>query len=192
MDVGNDRQSVNVFLIRWLEDTALPRLRPRTFQGYRQHVTSLILPALGHLQLAELSPVHLQALMKAKSAEGLSPRTVRYMRAVFRTALNDAVKWGIVARNVATLVELPRARHHDIRTLDTTEAKAFLAAAKKARLGAIFSVALAVGLRLGEALALGWDEVDLIAKTLRVRRALQRIDKQLQFVEPKASAVGAP
>jgi integrase len=96
------------------------------------------------------------------------------------------MKWGIVARNVATLVELPRATRHAIRTLDADEAKSFLSAAKKSRLGTIFSVALAVGLRLGEALALSWDDVDLDAKTLRVRRALQRIEKTLQFVEPKS------
>lgn len=45
---------------------------------------------------------------------------------------------------------------------------------------------LAVGLRLGEALGLGWDDVDLTAKTLRIRRALQRVEKKLVFVEPKS------
>jgi integrase len=186
IEVGSDRQLVKDFLSGWLENTARPRLRPRTFTGYTQHIASHIVPAVGHLKLAELSPAHVQGLMKAKSTEGLSPRTVRYMRAVLRTALNDAVKWGIVARNVATLVELPRATRHAIRTLDADEARSFLSSAKKSRLGTIFSVALAVGLRLGEALALSWDDVDLDARTVRVRRALQRIEKTLQFVEPKS------
>ena len=42
-----------------------------------------------------------------------------------------------------------------------------------------------VGLRLGEALALGWHDVDLVGGTLTVRRSLQRVDGKLQFVEPK-------
>ena len=51
--------------------------------------------------------------------------------------------------------------------------------------GALYSVALALGLRRGEALGLGWDDVDLDEGTLRVRVALQRIDGKLQLVEPK-------
>jgi integrase len=121
-----------------------------------------------------------------KTEEKLSPRTLRYMRAVLRAALNDAVKWGIISRNAATLVDLPRAVRLEIRTLDPTEARRFLAAAKQNRVGSLFSVALAVGLRLGEALGLGWQDVDLKAKTLRVRRALQRVDGELRFVEPKS------
>jgi integrase len=66
------------------------------------------------------------------------------------------------------------------------DAKTFLEEAKKNRIGALFSVALAVGVRLGEALALGWDDVDLDAKTLRVRRALQRVGTELKFAEPKS------
>jgi integrase len=70
-------------------------------------------------------------------------------------------------------------------TLDQ-QAKAFLAAAKKNPLGSLFSVALAVGLRLEEALRLGWDDIDTKKKTLRVRRALQRTKDGLRFVEPKS------
>ena len=69
----------------------------------------------------------------------------------------------------------------EIRTLLPEQAKVFLERAKKNRIGALFSVALAVGLRLGEALGPGWQDVDLAAKTVRVRRALQRLGKELTF-----------
>jgi integrase len=108
------------------------------------------------------------------------------MRATLRTALNDALKWGLISRNAAALVDLPRAPRPEIQTLDSKQARAFLAAAKKNRLGPLFTTALGVGLRLGEALALGWEDVDLKARTLRVRRALQRIEGTLRFVEPKS------
>jgi integrase len=77
------------------------------------------------------------------------------------------------------------ARDH-ARTLDGKQAKAFLKAGKKHRLGPLFSVALAVGLRLGEALGLEWDAVDLTKGTLTVRQALQRVGKKLEMVEPKS------
>ena len=69
---------------------------------------------------------------------------------------------------------------------DAKRAKVFLKAAKRHRLGPLFSVALAVGLRLGEALGLKWDAVDLTKGTLTVRQALQRVGKKLELVEPKS------
>jgi integrase len=71
-------------------------------------------------------------------------------------------------------------------TLDETQARKFLKAAKKERLGPVFSVALAVGLRLGEALGLRWSDVDVAKRTLTVEQALQRVDGKLAFVEPKS------
>lgn len=181
-----ERQSVKNFLERWLEETARPRLRRRTFDGYQQHVRKHIEPCLGHVPLHQLTPQNVQKMIKTQSDVGLSPRTVRYTRAVLRTALNQALKWNLVARNAAALVDVPRSTRHEIRVLDPEESRGLLKAAEASRLGALFSVALAVGLRLGEALALGWADVDLDKKALRVRRALQRIDKKLQFVEPKS------
>jgi integrase len=81
---------------------------------------------------------------------------------------------GRVARNVATLVDAPTARHEEVRPLTAAEAKKVLHVAKEQPNGARWSVALALGLRQGEALGLLWDAVDLEAGTLTVRRALQR------------------
>ncbi|MEQ1868743.1 MAG: hypothetical protein ABL961_01825 [Vicinamibacterales bacterium] len=88
-----------------------------------------------------------QELIDRKSKEGLSARTIAYMRGVLRAALSDAERWGLVFRNAAALAAVP----HRIQTLTPTDARSFLAAAKKNHLGALFSVALAAGLRLGEA-----------------------------------------
>src|SRR5437868_6680983 len=175
------KQSLHEFLHRWLEDTAKPRLRQRTFDGYKQHIEHHIDPLLGHINVDELTPQHVQHAIGAMSNDRLAARTVAYMRAVLRAALNDAEKWGLVMRNAAELAEVPRAVRPHIRTLDGTQAKAFVAAAKKNALGPLFCVALAVGLRLGEALGLGWEDVDLKTKTLRVRRALQRTKVGLAF-----------
>ena len=67
------------------------------------------------------------------------------------------------------------------RPLDTDQARAFLAAAGEHRLGALFSVALACGLRLGEATGLRWADVDLEAGRLEIRQQLQRVGKRLEF-----------
>ena len=69
--------------------------------------------------------------------------------------------------------------------LTPEQARAFLEAASGDRLEALYTVALAVGLRQGEALGLRWDDVDLEAGTLTVRHALQRVGGRLRLVEPK-------
>lgn len=117
----------------------------------------------------------------------LSPRTVQYIYAVLRRALGQALKWNLVARNVATLVDPPRVRRPEVQPLSPEEARQLLTKVEGDRLAALYSVALALGLRQGEALGLRWRDVDLEAGTLAIRNALQRVDGKLQFVDPKTS-----
>jgi integrase len=94
-----------------------------------------------------------------------------------------------VARNVATLVDAPSLNRTEVQPLTATEVRALLTSAQHQRNSARWSVALALGLRQGEALGLRWSDVDLDAATLTVRRALQRSTGQgLTFVEPKSLA----
>jgi integrase len=108
------------------------------------------------------------------------------MHAGIRRALNVAVKWQLIAVNPATLVDSPRPRQHEVVPLSATEARRLIEAAHGDRMEARWLVGLALGLRQGEALGLWWDDVDLDAGLLRVRRALQRQrGGGLVFTEPK-------
>lgn len=179
-------QTVAQFLARWLEDVVKPSVRPKTYHSYAQLVRLHLAPGLGQHQLRKLQPQHVQAFMNEKLAAGLSPRTVQYLRAVLRRALGQALKWGLVARNVATLVDPPRMERPQLRALTPDESRRFLDAVRGDRLEALYAVALALGLRQGEALGLRWQDVDLDAGELRVRVALQRVQGQpLRLVEPK-------
>ena len=161
-------------------------MRPKTHASHAQIVRLHLTPALGRHQLAKLAPEHVQAMMNDKLAEGLSPRTVQYARAVLRQALNQALRWGMVARNVATLVEPPKMKRHEIAFLTPDRARAFLEAVRGDRLEALYGVAVALGLPQGEALGLRWRDVDFHAGTLSVRVAL-RIAGGLRLVEPKSA-----
>ncbi len=188
LPISTERQTVGQFLEHWLESSARPRLRPRTFAGYKTIVSQHLIPVLGKTQLRKLTPQHVQQMLIAKTNEGLAPRTVGGVRAVLRPALTQALKWRLVAWNVAVPVDLPRASRPQFRVLEPRQAQELLRVAADHRLGPLFSVALAVGLRLGESLGLAWGDVDLSARTLRVRRALQRFDGKLRFVEPKSES----
>jgi len=93
---------------------------------------------------------------------------------VLRAALGQARKWRLVADNVAALVDPPRHRTKEIQPLTPEQARTLIQHAKEHRLGALVSVGTAVGLRLGEALGLRWQDVELDAGVLSVRQALER------------------
>lgn len=186
LPIATERQTVGQFLDRWLTDVAKPKLRPKTYHSYAALVRLHLKPALGHVQLAKLEPVQVQAMMNAKLESGLSPRTVQYLRAVLRRAIGQALKWGLVARNVVTLTDPPRVTRPEMQTLTPPQARVFLDAVRSDRLEALYAVALAMGLRQGEALGLRWQDVDLDAGVLRVRVALQRVrGDEPRLAEPK-------
>lgn len=185
LPILTDRQTLAGFLEKWLEECVKPSVRYRTYLGYVMYVRRYIVPALGKLPLIKLNPQHVQKLMNELLSSGLSPRSVQLMRAVLRRALGQALKWGLVARNVATLVESPRVERPEVQFMLPDDACKFLKAIKGERLEALFSTALAMGLRQGEALGLRWEDVDFSAKVLRVRYSLQRIQGALQLTELK-------
>ena len=179
------RQSTGQFLQRWLEDSVKPSVRPATYAMYWHLTTRHLIPNLDRVPLEKLSPEHVQALLRTKTDEGLAPRTVHHLRALLRIALNRAMRWGLVARNVAALADSPRIERFDIRMLTQAEANRLLRATEGDRLAAVYSVALALGLRQGEALGLSWEDVDFTSRRLHVRHGLQRVGGALRLVEPK-------
>jgi integrase len=179
------RQTVEQFLEDWLANTVPTSVRPTTLVSYTTIVRRHIIPELGHLQLADLAPQHVQTMIGTKLAAGLSPRRVQYIRAVLRTALKQAVKWRSVTLNAAALAEAPRVERHEIQPFSVEDARRLLEASQDDRLAALYSVALAMGLRQGEALGLRWEDVAFETGQLRVRVTLQRIDRSYRLLPPK-------
>ena len=177
------------YLSRWLYEVAKQRTRPMTWRGYEHLVRLHILPSIGRVRLAKLTPQHVHSLVTQKVREGrLAPRTIQYMHSVLRAALNQAVRWRMVHYNAAAMVSTPRVTQREVLALTPDEARQLLDAARGDRLEALYSVALALGLRQGEALGLMWGDIDLDTGVLRVRRASQRIPHQgTQLVETKTA-----
>lgn len=115
LPVAVERQAVGQFLERWLEDSVKPSVRPLTHEQYHQHVKLYLAPVLGHHRLDKLAPQHVRAFLKEKLEAGLSPRTVQLSLVILRRALGQAVKDGLVARNVAKLVDAPRWKRPEVR-----------------------------------------------------------------------------
>lgn len=187
LPIPKERLTVGQFLDQYLADAQAPSVRPMTLKRDREIVHLHLQPELGRLRLSKLNAQHIQALLRHKQDEGLSARTVQMIHGGLRAALNQAVRWDLVPRNVALLVRPPRVEHREVQPLSPDEAAVFLAGAQGDRLEALYAVALALGLRQGEALGLRWGDVDLDAGILRVRSQLQRVDRRWEFVPPKSN-----
>ena len=187
LPLPGQRQTVGDFLEVWLKDSVARKVRPRTLQRYREIVRLHLTPRVGRVPLAKLTPAHVERMMNDTLAQGASPRSACHCRAVLRTALNVAMRWGLLGRNVAGLAGPPRVPEREIRALSKGDARALLAAVRGDRLEALFTVALALGLRQGEALGLRWPDVDLDAGTVTIQRSLQRFDGEWCFPEPKTT-----
>ncbi len=181
--------TVAEWLGHWLDTIAIRKVRASTLQGYRGKVNSRIIPAVGHHRLDRLQPEHLEAWYIELADEGLASSTILQLHRILSRALKVAMQRGKIARNVCSLVDAPSLRRDEVVPFSTTEARALLATARGLRNEARWSVALALGLRQGEALALRWEDIDLDSGTLTVKRSMQRlVGKGLVFDEPKSRA----
>jgi integrase len=181
--------TVGAWLEHWLDTVAARKVRPSTLVRYRQLVTNQLLPGLGHHRLDQLQPEQVEKLYADLLAQDLSPASVLQAHRVLSRAVRVAMQRDKVARNVCTLVDAPSVTRQEVEPLTGQESRRVLEAARGHRNAARWSVALALGLRQGEALGLTWDAVDLNVGTLAVRQALQRQPgKGLVFVQPKSRA----
>src|ERR1700730_431594 len=130
-----------------------------------------LLPELGRLRLSKLQPQHVERLLRIKLEAGLSTRRAQYIHAVLRRALSCAVRWGLVARNVAGLIDVPRVVRAEVQPLTPVEIQGFLDQVRGDRLEALYVMALSMGLRQGELLGLRWDDYDSEAGSLAVQRS---------------------
>jgi integrase len=114
---------------------------------------------------------------------GFAPRTVQYLHTLLRKALKQAVKWGLIPRNVTVAVDAPRPAKNETEYFSFEQAKTFLEVASKARFWTLYVLAFSTGLRRGELLGLRWE--DLERGVLRVRRSLTPDDKS--YNQPKSA-----
>jgi integrase len=192
LPVAVEHQTLAQFLNRWLTDSVKPSVRPRTLERYDQLIRLHVIPTVGKIRLEKLAPQDVQRLLNEKLAQGLSPKTVRHIRGVLSTALGRALKWGLVARNVAALTDTPKVVRPEIRSFTPDEARRFINAVKGERLEALYLLTITLGMRRGEVLGLKWTDADFNALTIHVRAALQRVNGRLELSETKTERSRRP
>ncbi|MGL5827846.1 MAG: tyrosine-type recombinase/integrase [Nocardioides sp.] len=163
---------VGDWLAEWL--VVIERTRKPRYHEWAESLVRSHAEPISGIVLTKLTVRDIDELLFAKAAEVSSGRAAALHRCL-RAALNVAVKRGVATTNPCVHATVPRAEEPEIEPLLLHEVKGILAAADKTRMPARWSVALALGLRQGEALGLRWSDIDLDGGSLSVAQQFQRI-----------------
>lgn len=168
----------------WLDSIVKPRRKPSTYDKYEAHVRLYLVPMLGAKRLESLGVADVRRFL-VQLEKKTTAATAKESHRVLRTALTSACREELITRNVAGLVEPPRAASRELSPWTLDETLDFLAAARKDPLYAAFVLAITMGLRRGEVVGLRWADVDLEQRVLYVRQQTQRRRGVLYDDDPK-------
>ncbi|MFD9751625.1 tyrosine-type recombinase/integrase [[Kitasatospora] papulosa] len=168
----------------WLDNVVKPRRKLSTYDKYEAHVRLYLVPMVGGKRLESLGVADVRRFL-VQLENKTTAATAKESHRVLRTALTAACREELVTRNVASLVEPPRAKSRELSPWSLDETLAFLAAARTDPLYAAFVLAITMGLRRGELVGLRWTDVDLDNRVLFVRQQTQRRRGVLYDDDPK-------
>lgn len=191
-------------LDEWLPATAPPRVKFETWKDRRRNLETHVIPRVGGIPLQELNAAHINRLYAdllrngaVNGSGGLSATTVRRIHAMLRKALNDAVRWGQVQRNVALLSDPPpnkavqASRRRSMRTWNELELRRFLNSEKPKYLYPLWMFAASTGMRRSELLGLRWSDLNLTSSTASVRQTVLDTAEGFRPVEDQKSSLSA-
>jgi len=133
-----------------------------------------IVPLIGHIRLDRLRREHVQRCYNELVASGLSPRTVAQAHRVLRRAMNQAISSGLIAVNPCKQATPPRAERSEMNILSRVELHTLFEATTTDRLHPLWVLLATTGMRVGEATALRWEDIDLETGRATIRRTLRR------------------
>jgi len=183
--VEPDKVTLGEWIKRWMEVYKRLEVEVTSYDFYETLINCHIIPTLGEIELQKLRPMDIQKMYAEKikngrldGSGGLAAETVRRIHNILHGALGQAVKEGLVTRNVADAVEPPKIIKGEVRPLSREQVDRFLEFAGKDRLYALFVMAVGTGLRRGELLGLKWENVDFEKGTATVKWTVARVKKR--------------
>ena len=183
----------------WYENHCKPAVRPNTRTGYENNIRLYIRPRLGDIPLNKLTTNDIQQFInwmrqdgrseyRESRGEGLSANTIRHCCGLCRRALEKAVTEKLIVRNPAEECKLPPARRMEMRLLSREELQKLLIQARAEGYYEVFLLELTTGLRVGELMALQWDDLNFSTGELRIERQVYQIKGELLIQPPKNKA----
>jgi integrase len=156
------------WLASWLNEYKKNRLKIKTFEVYQTCInTHIANDEFGKIKLKDITNLHIQRFMNQKT-KILAPASVRKLYSIINAGLKKATENDLITKNYAIGIELPQLTQRKIKAFTTEEQKKFFEAAKEDALYNLFILAVDSGLRLGEALALTWNDIDFENERINV------------------------
>ncbi|ACV76895.1 site-specific integrase [Nakamurella multipartita] len=176
--------TVEAYLGEWLTHMK-QHVRRSTWVAYESNARLHIVPRIGRKKLSQLSVRDVRLMIDGLRKDGKGKRTVQYVHATLRAALEHAYREELVTRNVAKMVRVERPTPTPKEPLSVAEARRLLTATRDDEDHALWVVMLLLGLRRSEVCGLRWDNVDLENRTLSVTHSVQRVDGKLRELPTK-------
>jgi integrase len=188
-------ETVREFLERWLVFIQ-DKVRPTTYERYYNICWKQIIPHIGKIVLTRLRSTHVEAMQTALRKElnehgepKYAPATIRHVRRILVTALNQAIAWEELTKNPAKSAKTAPVPNKEYVTLNDEQATIFLHAIVGHKFELPYKLCLLMGLRRGEALGIRWKDIDFDKQTLTVRGNLQRVNKKRTIVATKPNRI---
>jgi len=170
---GPQRKLID-YLEDWIENVHKDKLRISTYVKYRKLIKYIVDSDLGDVWLQKLTPEQVRRFYTKMGAKkdiggrGISSKTIHEIHGVLHLALDNAVRWNYVGRNVCDLVKPPRIVSREATPLTLEQAKVLLNKVREHRLEVLLTMAVVTGMRRGELLALRWSNIDFERQILLV------------------------
>ncbi|MDG0866378.1 tyrosine-type recombinase/integrase [SAR202 cluster bacterium JH702] len=182
------RMTISEWSARWL-DHKRARVKPSTFVRYQHDVRVKINPIIGQIKLLDLSTADVAKLHSTLLSRGKSSNTVRHTHSVLSGMLKDAMRFDMIHRNVASLVELPKLREKTDNILSVDEFNRLISATDSIQDRTLLETAINTGMRSGELLGLRWSDVDLKKNELTVNHTIRHTGGgEYELGEPKTKS----
>lgn len=186
------KRTLGQYLESWLEDTASLRVRPHTLHNYRSRLRHVQVK-IGHIRLEDVRPEDIRRCYRQLEKDDLKPRTVEAIHRVLKTALKDALLDRQLLWNPMAAVKAPQYEQSKRQLLSLADAVRLIDHTADDGLGALWHLLLVTGLRVGEAAALYWSDLDLEGKRLTVSQTLHRVPGGASAgAIPRPSPAGGP
>lgn len=190
LDAGSyhapNKVTVTQWLTTWLDLYCARSVRPSTLKIYVGKIRNHILPAIGATKLQDLRGTHIQRMYNALSDAGLGGKTIRQTGTLLHTALQQAVKEGLITSNPCDAATPPREIRREMHPLTDAEIPRFLQAIKGSPYENAYALCLYTGIREGECLGISWRQVDFDRRTLLIDQQLQQRTGGYELTIPKS------
>ena len=184
--VNYTEATLGEWLDEWLDVIIKDEIRITTWESYETICRLHLKPTLGSMKLNQIQPQHIRKLLSQKKSTGLSPRRLQYIYVIINAAFKQAIMDSLLIANPCAAVAKPKLKDgQDIKPIAKEDFDKVLTAAKESPYYALYSLAWATGMRIGEILGLRWCDCNFSTGTVSVNQTACKTRKGISISKPK-------